>query len=75
MELQIIENKIHEVRGLKVMLEYDFAELYRTQTKRLKEAVRRNITRFPKDFMFELTREEYNTLRTQIVTLEKGKVF
>ena len=73
MQLQKIETKIYEVRGNKVMLDFDLAELYEVETKRLKEAVRRNIDRFPDDFMFELTRNEYNILRTQIATLEKGK--
>ncbi len=53
------------------MLDFDLAEMYGTETKRLKEAVRRNIDRFPSDFMFELTPEEYKSLRTQFVTLEK----
>ena len=73
MQLQTIQNKIYEVRGHKIMLDYDLAVMYQTETKRLKEAVRRNIARFPTDFMFELTRDEYNILRTQIATLEKGK--
>jgi len=70
MELQIIQNKIYEIRGMRVMLDFDLAELYETETKRLKEAVRRNPDRFPADFMFELSSEEYNFLRTQIATLE-----
>ena len=70
MELQLIQQKIHEIRGQKVMLDFDLAEMYGTETKRLKEAVRRNIERFPEDFMFELTPEEYKSLRTQFVTLE-----
>jgi len=70
MELQIIQNKIYEIRGMRVMLDFDLAELYETETKRLKEAVRRNPDRFPPDFMFELSTEEYNSLRTQIATLE-----
>ena len=70
MELQIIQNKIYEIRSMRVMLDFDLAELYETETKRLKEAVRRNIDRFPGDFMFELSREEYNSLRTQFATLE-----
>ena len=73
MQLQKIESKIFEIRGQKVMLDFDLAELYGVETKRLKEAVRRNINRFPVDFMFELTREEYNSLRTQCATLEKGR--
>ena len=55
------------------MLDFDLAELYETETKRLKEAVRRNVKRFPPDFMFELSRDEYNSLRTQIATLGKGR--
>ncbi len=51
-----IESKIHEIRDQKVILDYDLAEMYGNDTKRLKEAVRRNILRFPPDFMFELTR-------------------
>lgn len=54
------------------MLDFDLAVLYETDTKRLKEAVRRNIKRFPEDFMFELTREEYETLRSQFATLDGG---
>lgn len=76
MELQIIQNKIYEIRGMRVMLDFDLANMYETETKRLKEAVRRNINRFPPDFMFELSWEEYHSLRTQIATLEesgKGK--
>jgi len=71
MELQTIQNRIYEIRGQKVLLDFDLAELYETETKRLKEAVRRNIERFPSDFMFELTKDEYNTLRTQFATLDK----
>lgn len=58
MELQIIQNKIFEVRGLRVMIDFHLAELYQVETRVLKQAVRRNIERFPKDFMFELTGEE-----------------
>lgn len=58
MELQIIQNKIFEVRGLRVMIDFHLAELYQVETRVLKQAVRRNIERFPKDFMFELTDEE-----------------
>ena len=70
MELQIIQNKIYEVRGQRVMLDFDLADMYETETKRLKEAVRRNINRFPSDFMFELTNQVYNSLRTQFATLK-----
>ncbi len=55
MQLQTIQNKIYEVRGQKVMLDFDLAELYEVETRVLKQAVRRNIDRFPNDFMFELT--------------------
>ena len=55
------------------MLDFDLAELYGTVTKRVKEQVRRNPKRFPEDFMFELTRDEYNRLRSQIATLETGR--
>lgn len=59
MELQIIQNKIYDIRGMRVMLDYDLAKLYETETRALKQAVKRNIHRFPEpDFMFELTREE-----------------
>lgn len=73
MHLPAIQSKIYELRGHKVMLDFDLAALYETETKRLKEAVRRNKDRFPFDFMFELTRDEYNSLRTQFASLENGK--
>ncbi len=73
MELHIIQSKIYDIRGQKVMLDFDLAVLYETQTKVLKQAVRRNISRFPPDFLFEITRNEYNSLRSQFVTLEGGK--
>lgn len=59
MELQIIQNRIYQIRGLNVMLDFDLAEMYNVQTKRLKEQVRRNFERFPSDFMFELTKTEW----------------
>ncbi len=67
------ENLIYEFRGVKIMLDYDLADLYGIQTKVLKQAVRRNIKRFPSDFMFELSIEEHNSLRSQIVTLKRGQ--
>lgn len=75
MELQTIQSRIYEIRGQRVMLDFDLAELYQVETKRLKEAVRRNIERFEgDDFMFELSDNEYNTLknrlRSQIASLE-----
>ena len=72
-ELSIIKSKIYEIRGTNVMLDFDLAGIYGTETKRLKEQVRRNILRFPDDFMFELTRDEYNSLRTQIASLDVGR--
>jgi hypothetical protein len=73
-QLEIITQKIHEIRGNKVMLDFDLAALYEVNTKVLKQAVRRNKIRFPEDFMFELTEIEFNTLRSQIVTSTKGGV-
>jgi len=63
-----IENRIFAVRGHRVMLDFDLAELYGVQTKSLKQTVRRNIDRFPSDFMFILTYQEFANLRSQIVT-------
>jgi len=74
MQLQIIQSKIYEIRGQKVMLDFDLAILYETETKRLKEAIRRNIDRFPSDFMFEITKSEFEILRTQIATSKRGGV-
>ena len=68
-----IERKILLIRGQKVMLDDALAELYRVSTKALKQAVRRNRDRFPADFLLELTAEEASALRSQIVTLEKGR--
>lgn len=62
MDLQLIQNKIFEVRGCRVMLDYHLAELYQVETRALKQAVKRNIERFPSDFMFVLTQEEANLL-------------
>lgn len=75
MELQPIQSKIYEIRGQRVMLDFDLAELYQVETRALKQAVRRNIERFEgDDFMFELSESEYNVLkdrlRSQIVTLK-----
>jgi hypothetical protein len=72
MDLQIIQNKIYEIRGCRVMLDSDLAALYQVETKALKQAVKRNIERFPEDFMFELTKEEVECLRSQIVTLKNN---
>lgn len=62
MDLQVIQNKIFEVRGCRVMLDFHLAELYQVETRALKQAVKRNIERFPSDFMFVLTQEEANLL-------------
>ena len=69
----IIQQKIYVIRGEQVMLDSDLAEMYGMETRALKQAVRRNINRFPSDFMFQLTKEEYDSLRSQIVTLKKGR--
>jgi hypothetical protein len=68
-----IENRIFAVRGHRVMLDSDLAELYGVKTKTLKQAVRRNIDRFPADFMFVLTYKEFANLRSQIVTSSSGQ--
>lgn len=69
--LQLIQSKIHEIRGQRVMLDFDLAEMYGTETKYLKRAVRSNIKRFPSDFMFELTKEEFDNLRCNFCTSNK----
>ena len=58
-QLQTIQSKIYEIRGQRVMLDFDLAKMYGTETKVLKQAIKRNIRRFPADFMFELTKEEF----------------
>ena len=73
MELELIKKSILEIRGKKVMLDMDLAKIYEVETRALKQAVRRNLDRFPEDFMFQLTKEEWSILRSQIVTLEVGK--
>jgi hypothetical protein len=70
---ELISNKIYFIRNQKVMLDSDLATLYGIETRVLKQAVKRNISRFPEDFMFELTELEYDSLRSQIVTLKKGR--
>ena len=72
MELEHIKNSILEIRGKKVMLDMDLAKIYQVETKRLKESVRRNIHRFPDDFMFELTEEEWFNLRSQFASSSWG---
>ena len=71
--LQNIQNLIYEVRGVKVMLDKDLAGLYHVTTGNLNKAVKRNIRRFPSDFMFQLTKEEWDSLRFQIGILDVGR--
>ena len=68
MQLQLIQSKIYEIRDQKVMLDFDLADLYEVQTKNLNLAVKRNIKRFPLDFMFQLSKSEWERLRLQIET-------
>lgn len=68
----LIQKKIYELRGRKVMLDFDLAEIYEVETKMLKRTVRRNLKRFPKDFMFELTKKEWENLRYQFGTSSWG---
>ena len=72
-ELQVIQNKIYEIRGTKVMLDFDLAEIYQVETRVLNQAVKRNITRFPEDFMFQLTNTELDIMSSQNVMTLKAK--
>jgi hypothetical protein len=72
MQIELINTKIHTLRDVKVMLDYDLAALYETETKNLKRQVNRNIERFPEDFMFQLTKEEFDNLRCQHGTSSYG---
>ena len=74
MEIAVIQNKIYEIRGQKVMIDRDLAEMYGVQTKALNQAVKRNIERFPEDFMFQLTTEETQNWKSQIVTTNSIKM-
>jgi len=85
--IRSIQNRIYEIRGERVMLDFDLAQLYEVETKALNQAVKRNLKKFPEDFMFQLTKEEFecirpqiealkssdNSLRSQIVTLKAGR--
>jgi len=73
MEIELIKNSILEIRGKKVILDFELAKLYEVETRILKQAVRRNIDRFPEDFMFTLNLDEWNAIRSQIVMFNKGK--
>ena len=72
-EVVQVQSMIHMVRGERVILDRDLAQLYGVETKNLKRQVKRNISRFPSDFMLELTRDEYNSLRCQNGTIESGR--
>ncbi len=67
MKLSIIQSKIYEIRGCKVMLDFDLAEMYQVETRTLNQSVKRNMKRFPSDFMFQLEKEEWGKLKSQIV--------
>ena len=73
MEISILQSKIHEVRGQKVMLDFDLALLYKVETRILNQAVKRNISRFPEDFMFQLTLKEMDNMSSQFVTTYPSK--
>lgn len=72
MQLQVIQNKIYEIRGQRVMLDFNLAEMYEVETRALKQSVKRNLTRFPKDFMFQLTKAEWKELITNCDNLPEG---
>ena len=72
MELEVIQNKIFEIRGCKVMLDFDLALLYNVETRVLKQSIRRNLSRFPEDFMFSLSEHEINQLVSQNVIQSKS---
>jgi len=74
MELAIIQSKIYEIRGQKVMLDRDLAKMYGVETRRLNEQVKRNLKRFPSDFMFQLTDEEFEILMSQFATSRWGGI-
>ena len=73
-DLQIIQNKIYEIRGQRVMLDRDLAEMYGVETKRINEAVKRNLKRFPDDFVFRINHQEFANLKSQIATSSWGGV-
>lgn len=71
-ELQLIQSKIYEIRGQKVMLDFDLAELYQVETRVLNQSVKRNLKRFPSDFMFQLIADEWEILKSQFVISSWG---
>jgi phage regulator Rha-like protein len=72
MQVQVIQNKIYNIREQKVMFDFDLAELYNVETRVLNQAVKRNESRFPKDFMFQLSKKEWDDLKSQFVTSTRG---
>ena len=74
MEIAVIQSKIYEIRGVKVMLDKDLASLYQVEVRVLNQAVKRNIKRFPSDFMFQLTKEEWENLKSQFVISSWGGI-
>lgn len=75
MTVDNICNRVYVIRGLQVMLDYDLAEIYGYEVKRLNEQVKRNITRFPEDFMFQLTKEEIDFVKSQFATSQITSLF
>ena len=73
MELELIKRSILEIRGKKVKLDMDLVTIYEVETRVLKQAVRRNLDRFPEDFMFELTKDEWEIQRSQFMMFKNGK--
>ena len=74
MELEVIQSMIYEIRGQRVMLDRDLARIYQVETRALNQSVKRNIKRFPSDFMFQLTEDEFQNLKSQFVTSSWGGV-
>ena len=72
-ELQLIQSRIYEIRGQKVMLDFDLAEMYEVETRALNQAVKRNIERFPEDFMFQLAKDEWQNMSSQFVMTSRNK--
>ena len=72
-QLELIQSKIYEIRGQRVMLDFDLAELYQVETRVLNQAVKRNIDRFPEDFMFQVTAEEWGVISSQFVMTSRNK--
>ncbi len=72
-EIIPIHHKIYTLRGKQIMLDSDLAELYQVETKVFNQATKRNIERFPEEFMFQLSKIEYESLRSQFVTLDNGR--